>query len=69
MGEPWGKYEDMLFKMFYFTICVWGKYFLPFEFSSNIVSSIYGIYKLLGKYTDTPHFKRSLFSVTAAVVT
>lgn len=35
------------------------KYFLPFEFSSDITTGIYEIYKLLDKHTHTPYFTRS----------
>lgn len=33
------------------------KDFLPFAFSSDITTSIYGIYKLLDKHTSVPHFQ------------
>lgn len=42
------KYQNMLPKMLH--LCG-GKYFLPFEFSSDITTSIYEIYKLLDKHT------------------
>lgn len=59
------KYQNILLKMFYFTIiCVGKKYFLLFEFSSDITTSIYRIYKLSDKHTNTPHFMRSLLCVT-----
>lgn len=59
----------MLLKMLYFTVvCVGEKYFLPFGFSSDITTSIYEIYKLLDKHPPTPHFTRSLLSVTAETV-
>lgn len=57
MGQK--RIQNILLKMLYFTIiCVGKKDFLPFEFSSDITTSIYGIYKLLDKHTSTPHFHK-----------
>lgn len=62
-GKEYGvkKYPERASKNVVFPNHLCGKkYFLPFEFSSDITTSIYGIYKLLDKHTNIPHFTRSL---------
>lgn len=65
LGEAGCKNEDVLLKVFYFTIFARISFLLSSHQTSYLVL---WIYKLLDKHTNAPHYTKSLLCVTTVTV-